>query len=162
MEKRINENKSKDLLAALQGGRLTQSEFQRKCLEWLFEPECWDDLQPKRFPYKSDIVSKHESIAENERRKLVSTYYEDNPEILKFYSRRLRDYAFNNHKVEDLQNFLQYAENQDEVEKIKSKIKEFKAVIAEQGITLNIKKYLYSTPQVQQVVREFGGGNEHR
>jgi len=152
------ERRSSSLMLALESKRVNYLEFNRKCLEWAFET--WDDLEPKQFPDKPQIVVSHEQIPDEDRKKLKEKWYYDNPEILYFYDKREHIYQQNKGRCEWLEEMLEYIKNEQEFKKVKEKMVDFKKVYRRQGAEIGYRMYIYSEPQVKEVVREFEGSVE--
>ena len=151
------EGRSGQLLKELEKKTLTSLEFQRACAKWLLEPECWKGFYPKDFPSKTEQILKHESMPKEDRKNLSIKYYEDNPEVLKYINRKLHIFAQNEQRVKDIEEFMGVIDNAPDYEKLKAKKKDLEVLVAQQGMELGIKRYVYNNPEYQRVAKEFEG-----
>lgn len=149
--------RSNQLLDDLEEKRLTFLEFQRECAKWLLEPEVWNTFRPKKFPVKTVKILEHEAMPQLTRKDLSKKYYEDNPEIMQYYNKELVVFASNEQRVKDLTEFIDAIDNAKQYEKLKAKKAEFQEEVARQGSELGIKRYVYDSPEAQEVAKEFEG-----
>jgi len=157
MERYDPEHKGDKLLEELDTKRFTPLEFQRECAKWLLEPEVWNTFHPKPFPAKTAKIIEHESTLLSARKDLSKKYYEDNPEILKYYDKKLSSFAANEQRIKDLTEFMDSIDNAEQYEKLKTKKAEFVKVVAQQGVELRIERYIYGDSEYQNVAKEFEG-----
>ena len=150
------EHKGDKLLEALNKKRLSLLEFQRGIAKWLLDPEVWNTFHPKKFPFKTDKLLEHEAMPHSTRKDLSKQYFDDNPEILHYYSRQQAILAQNEQRVKDLTELMESIMDSAEVyEKLKARRAEFQQEVARQGSELGFRKYTY--PEAEKVIKEFEG-----
>lgn len=133
--------------------KLSGDQLQRKCLKWILEPKTWNGFGPQEIPTKPEIVKEFENIPYFERKKLDSSYYRDNPEILDFYSKRDMAIAKNEHLLNWLNDMKVYCQTEEELHKLKQKMADFRKTLAYQ----KPEKYGYADETINKYKKEFQG-----
>ncbi len=147
--------KGDKLLTDLREKRLSLLQFQAECAKWLLEPEVWNTFHPKKFPFKTREILEHEAMNPRDRKDLGKKYYDDNPEILKHYSKQQAILSQNEQRVTDLTELMDSVGNAEVYEKLKAKRAEFQKEVAMQGSELGISRYTH--PEAERVREVFGG-----
>lgn len=154
----MNKTRARDLFRKRIKKEITHDQYQRECLVWLFE--LWADFRPKYFFKKPYEVINHEQIPYEERKELKEGYFRKIPEILKYYDRRDIIFESNNQTIQDLDNFKEYCETKEELERLKQKMSEFEPIVKQQREELASYRQSIGTEekeQVQKVADMFGG-----
>ena len=151
-----NHNRSSTSLHKLRTEQITQEECQRECFSWLLEPKCWNDLTPKKFPPRNDIIENHFRLLPSEKKALTKEYYLKFPEVIHYCSKRLELFYKNISIVKYLKQSLQFCSSESIHSKVKYRIEEFRQELESQGVELKIKKYIYELPEVKEIQKEFG------
>lgn len=151
-----NQNRSSTLVHTLRTGQITQEECQKECFNWLLEPEYWNNLTPKKFPYRNEIVENHFRLPFLERKALSKEYYIKFPEIISYCSKRLEVFYKNISIVKYLKQSLQFCSSESVYSEVKYKIEEFRQELERQGVELKVKRYIYDLPEIKEIQREFG------
>lgn len=153
---RYNPNGQGDkLLTELKEKRLNLIQFQAQVAKWLLDPEVWNTFHPKKFPAKTRELLEHEMMNSQDRKNLGVKYYEDNPEILKFYSKQQVILAYNEQRVHDLTEFMDVMDSAETYEKLKERRAEFQQEVGRQGSELGVTRYIH--PEAERVAEVFGG-----
>ena len=79
---------AKDLLNQLQTKQITLDEFMRRYAYWALQAG-FDELRPRQKPHRPDTRAwtEYYGMTPNERGKLLSSYFDRNPEIPDYYQR---------------------------------------------------------------------------
>ena len=153
------DTRASTMMKYLETGKLNHTEFQRKCLEWAFE--IWVEFVPRSFGPKPEMVVDHETMPAADRKKLSDEYYRDHKEILEYYSYRDHTWHKNKGHHDWLNDMLSHCKDQEEVDKVKGRMAQFKAKIAEQGAILGVAECIAkSIPGAEEARAMFGGRYE--
>ena len=136
------ENRSSKLCVDLESGRLTFDCFQRACLEWMLEPGCWLGFRPEEFPEKNMEVLEYIALAHDDRKRLTSSFFKENPSILRYYDQRGIAFYTNEDRVKLIAEWQKFAKTEDEYSKLEKRKKEFSLVVARQGAEMGIKEFV--------------------
>ena len=114
------------LLKQLKTKEITLKEFLTQCAYW--GVKTLDDLYFRSLPTKPLEVVKYEKLSYSKRNKLPREYYEDYPEVLKYYEDRDRITRWNNTNLLKLKIYKKYIPESDikSHEKLDKRILDFK------------------------------------
>ena len=105
---------------------LTLEEFLQECVYWALK-DGFDEIAPKQYPQKCLKVLEYEEMSLVKRIKLDNRFYDDFPEIMKYYKTKLWVDNQNRANLLWLKEILGYIPQEDTFvqDKIKARIKEF-------------------------------------
>ncbi len=115
-------------------------ERQKKCAEWLLEENPYNDLKPWRCPQETPEVAEHYRISKENRAKLRSEYFDNNPEILKYKDSLLKAYFHNKKKIRIFKEFQALLQDEQSFLKYKAKIAEFEQEVDSAAVKLELKQ----------------------